>query len=126
MDEAEFLRRVLEASDIGLLLDVCNVVINAENHGYDPFDFVKRLPLERVVQIHLAGGERVGPLVYDTHGRDVADVTWELYEFVLRRAPVQCVILERDQNIPPAEILLEEVGRAREIFNRLRGGAVAS
>ncbi len=55
MSELEFLNRVLEASNARLLLDVNNVYVNAQNHGFDPYAFIAGLPLERVIEIHVAG-----------------------------------------------------------------------
>jgi uncharacterized protein (UPF0276 family) len=69
--EQGFIGEVLHRADIGLLLDVNNVVVNATNHGFDPDAFVAGLPLDRVVRLHVAGGEirpRLGGLLIDTHG----------------------------------------------------------
>src|SRR5262249_48293569 len=52
MTDAQFLCEVLEAADCGLLLDVNNVYVNSLNHGFDPFEYVDQLPLDRVVQMH--------------------------------------------------------------------------
>jgi uncharacterized protein (UPF0276 family) len=57
MTEAQFITRVLEDSDIGLLLDVNIVLMNAAMLGYDPYEFLNSIPLERTVQIHVLGGQ---------------------------------------------------------------------
>ena len=77
LDEAAFLRAVVEEADCGLLLDVNNVYVNAQNHGYDPRAFIDALPLERVVQVHLAGHERTERAVIDTHGAPVPAPVWD-------------------------------------------------
>ena len=51
MDEADFIGEVLERADIGLLLDVNNIYVNSINHNFDPYKYLDRLPLERVVQV---------------------------------------------------------------------------
>ena len=56
MDEATFLTEVLERADVLMLLDIENVYANALNHGYDPVEFLDRLPLERIAYVHVAGG----------------------------------------------------------------------
>jgi uncharacterized protein len=56
MTEAAFVRAVLEEADCGLLLDLENVHANSRNHGFDPIAYLETLPLERVVEVHLAGG----------------------------------------------------------------------
>lgn len=112
MPEVEFIARVLDLSGCGLLLDVNNVWVNACNHGFSPTAFIADLPLERVVQIHVAGHKRVQPdLVIDTHGAPVADPVLELLSWTLERTGPVPVLLERDNDIPPLPDLIEELRR---------------
>jgi len=116
MTEGEFFARVLQQADCGMLLDLNNLYINANNHDYDPYEFLSMIPLDRVVEIHLAGGAILGNLYVDTHGHPVSNEVWEYLEFVCQRIPVCGIVLERDQNIPLFEDLLSELRRAREIL----------
>ncbi|HYO72581.1 MAG TPA: DUF692 domain-containing protein [Archangium sp.] len=116
LDEAAFLRHVAEEADCGLLLDVNNVYVNARNHGYDPRAFVDALPLERVVQIHLAGHEQQPGVIIDTHGAPVCDEVWSLYRYVLERTGPVSTLLEWDQDIPSLEAVLDEADRARAVL----------
>ncbi len=117
MDEATFLRAILEESDCLLLLDVNNVYVNAFNHGYDPMAFISALPLERVAYIHIAGHEQVEPsLIIDTHGQPVIAAVYELLEETLKLLPKEVpILLERDFNIPPAEVLQGELNVLKAI-----------
>lgn len=124
MSEAEFITRVLERADTGLLLDLCNVYINAINHRYDPYRFLRSLPLGRVVQIHIAGGELHQGRWIDSHSQAVPDEVFELTEFVLARAPVKGILLERDTNFPASFSALEaELNRAQTLFKKYQGGS---
>ena len=67
MTEAHFLRSIVEKADCGLLLDVANLYTNAINHGYDALTFLDDIPMERVVEIHLAGSDRRFDMLVDTH-----------------------------------------------------------
>jgi uncharacterized protein len=116
MSEARFTTRALEETGCGMLLDVNNVHINATNLGFDPYAFLEGLPLERVVQIHLAGGIRVGPMIVDTHSSAVREEVWDLLAFVLERAPVKGIILEWDQDFPEFSVLLRHLERARGLM----------
>lgn len=118
MTEADFLAEVLERTDCGLLLDVMNLHANAVNHGYDPLEFLARIPLERVVQLHFVGGHWQDGVLVDSHSAPTADEVWALLEAVLARAPVRGAILERDEHIPPLAELLGELERARELGRR--------
>ena len=113
MSEAAFLGEVLEQADAPLLLDVNNAYVNASNHGFDPYEFLAALPLERVTQLHVAGHDRwdvagEGVLV-DTHGAAVPDPVIAMMGWVIERTGPLPVILERDQAMPPLEALLDEV-----------------
>lgn len=119
MDEAQFLSEILERSDCGLMLDVNNVYVNAQNHGYDAIDFLNRIPLERTVQIHIAGHLRRKHMIIDTHGASVCPEVYDILEEVLRRIPVNGILLERDLDIPPMSELLDELVQIRRIVERV-------
>ncbi len=110
MDEASFITAVLDEADCGFHLDVNNLYINSTNHGYDPEDFLRRLPGRRVVYIHVAGHDREDDqLIIDTHGQAVIDPVWALLESAYRRFGVRPTLLERDFNLPPLDELVREV-----------------
>jgi uncharacterized protein (UPF0276 family) len=113
LTEPDFLTELVERTDCGLLLDVTNLQVNAVNHGFDPFAFLDRLPLDRVVQLHFAGGHEEDGILVDSHSAPAPPEVWSLLESVLARAPVKGVILERDVNLPPFGELLVEVERVR-------------
>ncbi|HKU42857.1 MAG TPA: DUF692 domain-containing protein [Polyangiales bacterium] len=118
--EIEFLCDVLERSDAKLLLDVNNVFVNAKNHGFDAFAYLDRIPVERVVQIHIAGHSvRPDGLILDTHGDAVRDEVYALFEHALRRIGPVPVLLERDQNFPDFPELQREVERLHAIYERV-------
>jgi uncharacterized protein len=118
MSEGEFVTAVLETADCDLLLDVNNIVVNGINHGYDPLDFLDRVPLERVRYLHVAGHHEEAPdLRVDTHGADVCPEVWALLDEVYRRLGPVPTLLERDFNFPPLPVLLAEAGEIRRLQN---------
>jgi uncharacterized protein (UPF0276 family) len=118
MSEVEFLAELLERTGCGLLLDVTNLYTNAVNHGYDPAGFLDRLPLDRVVELHVAGGYWHEGVLVDSHSHPAPDEVWNLVEEVVARAPVKGIILERDEELPPLGELFLELDRARQIGRR--------
>jgi len=121
MPEAEHLSEILERSDAKLLLDVNNVYVNAMNHGFDPRAFIASLPLERVVQLHVAGHHlRDDGLRIDTHGEPVCEEVFALFEYTMRKLarPVP-VLLERDDNFPDFAELAAEIERLDAIYRRV-------
>ncbi len=115
MDEAAFLSELVERTGCGLLLDVTNLYANAVNHGFDALDWIDRLPLDRVVQLHFVGGHWHDGQWVDSHSRPTPPEVWDLMEAVVARAPVKGIILERDEDLPAFEELLTELDRARKI-----------
>jgi uncharacterized protein len=114
LDEADFVAATLDRSGCGLLLDLTNLHANAVNHGYDPYEWLDRVPLDRVVQVHVTGGHwRAGVLV-DSHSHATPVDVWALLEHLASRVEVRAVLLERDERFPPFGELLEELDRARE------------
>lgn len=120
MSESDFLRIVVERTDTGLLLDITNLFINSVNHRYDRMEFLRSLPLDRVVQLHFVGGHKHGEVLIDSHSHGTPEEVWELMDSVLELAPVKGAVLERDENIPPFEEIEAELVRARKI-GRLHG-----
>jgi hypothetical protein len=119
MSEAQFIRAVLEEADCWLHLDVNNVYVNSVNFGYDPEQFIRDLPAERVVYMHMAGHYReADDLIVDTHGASVIDPVWSLLDTAYRVVGVHPTLLERDFNIPPLAELAAEVARIAAIQSR--------
>ncbi len=111
--EWDFLAELTGLSGCGLLLDVNNVYVSSFNHGFDPFEYVDRIPVDRVVQIHLAGHTHKGTHILDTHSDHVVDPVWELYRRVYQRMGGIATLLEWDDSIPSFDTVHAEALKAR-------------
>jgi hypothetical protein len=110
MDEPAFVNAVLEEADCWLHLDVNNVYVNSVNFKFDPVEYLKRMPAERIVYMHMAGHYQEAPdLIIDTHGAEVIDPVWQLLDTAYELLGAHPTCLERDFNIPPLAELLPEV-----------------
>jgi uncharacterized protein (UPF0276 family) len=134
--EAEWIGRAIEAAGAPLLLDLHNLHANAVNFGGDARDALRRLPLDRVTTVHLAGGRFIpaGPArerrrLLDDHLHDVPEPVYDLLTELGALAPAPLtVILERDGRYPPIERLLAQLDRARAALasgRRRRSSALA-
>jgi hypothetical protein len=124
MDEATFYRRVVDAAGCGFMLDVNNVYVSSQNHGFDP-RYLAAIDLGRVVQVHLAGHTRQPDgLIIDTHDQPICDDVWALYAATWRRGPCPTLI-EWDARIPPLATVLAEADRARRVRAAPPPGAAA-
>jgi uncharacterized protein (UPF0276 family) len=132
MSEAEFIARVCEEADCGLLLDVNNLYVNATNFGFDAHEWLATVPLHRVVQLHVAGHQWFdealtpraprdeGALIVDTHGSDVPDPVLDLLATVVGRVGEIPVVLERDYDVPPLPELLSELAKIKSVVASAR------
>lgn len=120
LDEATFIRAVLEEADCNLLLDVNNAYVNSVNHRYDAEAFIRSMPAERIQYMHIAGHYREAEdLLVDTHGADVIDPVWQLLDVAYDHAGICPTLLERDFNLPPLPELLTEVDTVRAHQNEV-------
>ncbi len=115
MTEWEFLSAVCEKADCNILLDVNNIYVSSYNHHFDPLEYLKGVPAERVWQHHLAGHENNGNLIIDTHDHPIIDPVWDLYDKTAALLGPVSTMIERDGNIPPLADVIAELNRAREI-----------
>jgi len=117
LSESEFILEIMNQCECGLLLDLTNVYINSTNHNFDPLKFLDNIPMERVVQVHLAGGKKSPTAFLDTHGAPVHKEVFELLRYTVPRAPnLKGVLVERDQDYPSDFTeLLNDLETARKI-----------
>jgi len=119
MSEAEFTREVLERADCGLMLDVNNVYVNSVNHRFDARQFIRAMPAERVVYMHIAGHFNEEPdLIVDSHAAPIIDPVFDLLDLAYAHCGVKPTLLERDFKIPPLPELIDELDRIRAIQAR--------
>lgn len=120
MPDDEFTATVVTAADCGLLLDVNNVYVNSQNHGWDAKQVLRNLPLDRVVQIHMAGHSVYPEGLVDTHGSDIREDVWALLDWVLEQPDCNpCgIMIERDNNVPPFEELLPEILQLKALWQK--------
>ncbi|ALQ01921.1 MULTISPECIES: MNIO family bufferin maturase [Pseudomonas] len=122
LDEPHFISEVIRRTGCGLLLDVNNVYVSCINHRRDPLAYLNALPLQATGEIHLAGfaedtdslGER---LLIDDHGAPIDNAVWQLYLKVLAQTGPVATLIERDNHIPPWEVLLAEARQADQLLN---------
>ncbi|MBB4301537.1 hypothetical protein GGD81_000554 [Rhodobium orientis] len=124
MPEWEFISELSRRADCWLLLDINNVYVSAFNHGFDAHDFLNGVPVDRVVQFHLAGHSHETTYIIDTHDHAVPDDVWSLYAAALKRFGPVSAMIERDADIPPLDEMLSELDTARRVYDETLGEPV--
>ena len=116
--EWDFVAEAARRSGCGVLLDVNNIWVNSVNHGFDARRYLASIDARAVGEIHLAGFERSGELLLDTHGARVSADVWALYAAALARIGARPTLVEWDSAIPPLDVLLDEARTARSHLAR--------
>jgi uncharacterized protein (UPF0276 family) len=100
----------------GILLDLNNVYVNAINFHMDPFDFLRAIPAQAIREIHLAGFDRFGRRLIDTHGQVVHPEVWSLYRWAIDHIGPRPTLIEWDTNLPPLSVLVDQAKQADAIL----------
>jgi uncharacterized protein len=128
MNEAEFLSELVHRTGCQLLCDVSNIHVSAHNMGYDAYRYIDGLPPDAIGEFHLGGytpeEDEANPgaeVLIDTHAAAIAEPSWDLYAYAVRRFGRKPTLIEWDNDIPPLATLLGEAARADEIAVQAKG-----
>jgi len=99
----DYFARVADAADCGLLLDVAHLAIYQRAAGHAPLDGLDGFPLERVVELHVAGASEFRcagrAFVDDDHAPEPLTDTWRILEHALPRARnLRALVYECERN----------------------------
>ena len=122
MTEVEFLGELVTVTGCALLCDVSNIHLSAHNMAYDARAYIDCLPGHAIGEFHLGGftcqadeTDPAGEVWIDTHAAPVADGSWDLFGYAIRRIGARPALIEWDNEIPPLATLLQQAARADEI-----------
>jgi len=121
-DEAQLLNEVVANTDCYLLIDINNVYVSAQNNGFNAENYIDQLPMSRVKEIHLAGYEQREGYLFDTHGYQINEQVWQLYQYALSKLGPVPTLIEWDNNIPSFDVLQKEASKAQHYLQLLTNG----
>jgi uncharacterized protein (UPF0276 family) len=114
--EGAFMAEAVRRTGCGILLDLNNAYVNAVNFHLDPIEFLNAIPAQAVQEIHLAGFDRFGRMLIDTHGQPVYPEVWSLYQWAIHHFGPRPTLIEWDTNLPPLSVLVEQAIQADAIL----------
>jgi uncharacterized protein (UPF0276 family) len=115
--EWEFITAIARQSGCKILLDINNIYVNAQNHDFDPYEYLRAIPADKVAEIHLAGFEMREDILVDTHSRPICDAVWTLYADTMATMGPRPTLIEWDNDIPSLTNLLAEATKANQILS---------
>lgn len=122
MAEVDFLAEIARRTGCGLLLDVNNVYVSANNQNFAPEAYLDAFPLHLVGEIHLGGhdedrDDHGNRLLIDSHGAKVVDPVWALYARAIARGGPRPTLIEWDNDVPDWPVLQAEAARAARVLS---------
>jgi hypothetical protein len=125
MSNAEFANEVSRRTGCALLLDISNVLIDEANGMCDAAAEFATYDLDKVVQVHLAGGEWAGGLLWDAHSGPVGPTDLDWLERLLPDMPnCTSVIIERDEKLDHGEELVADLQAVHAVVDRVGAASV--
>jgi len=121
ISEADFLNDLCAETGCGLILDINNSYVNAQNHKYDIHTFLKAIHLPYIAEIHLGGHEKqhdhAEAFLVDTHSTEVCEDVWQLYDYYANKlSDIPCLV-EWDTELPEFEVLEAQQKQAQFIMD---------
>ncbi|MFJ1614410.1 DUF692 domain-containing protein [Streptomyces sp. NPDC088249] len=118
LTEGQFLAELVERTGVRLLIDVANLHTNHVNRGEDPAAALDELPVEAIAYVHVAGGVERDGVWHDTHAHPVTEPVLGVLAELRSRVDPPGVLLERDDDFPPAGELAGELTAIRATLDR--------
>jgi hypothetical protein len=106
-----------EETGCGLLLDINNVYVSSFNNDFNPIEYIKGIPHDKVVQMHLAGHQNCGNYIIDTHDREVTNQVWKLFQLTYQLTKDASILLEWDGNIPEFDVYYSELLKSKKYMD---------
>jgi uncharacterized protein (UPF0276 family) len=124
MQDGDFVSAVVAEADCGLLLDFHNVFCNAVNGRQPLEEFLSQIPLDRVWEIHLAGGFELEGFWLDAHSGAIHDTLFQIVRAVVPEMPnLKAIVFEIYPSFVPImgdAAIARELERIRELWHLSR------
>jgi uncharacterized protein len=124
MSDGRFVRRVAEAADCGILLDLHNLLTNERNGRSSLRTVFDEIPRERIWEIHLAGGMQYRGYWLDSHSSHIEDKLFDTAREIVDACPnLRAIIFEMMEHYideSSRDALCEDVRRLRSLWTERR------
>jgi uncharacterized protein (UPF0276 family) len=119
--EGALMRRIVDQGACGQLLDLHNLHCNAVNFGFDAHEALEALPLEAVMELHVAGGSWRDGFYTDAHDGRPPEAVWDLLVHALSVCPnIGGVVFEvLDEHIArlSLDMIADDLSRLRRAWS---------
>ena len=118
MSQAQFIERLCDVRpQQRLLLDLVHLEITCKNLGLDAEGILRRIPADRVDEVHLSGYLDDDGMRWDDHASAARDSTFGLVKTLLARCRPRAITLEYNWNSQfPIDTVKRDVRRIRDLL----------
>lgn len=120
LPDGEFVSRAVEGADCGLLLDLHNAYCNSRNGRQPLHEYLEQIPLDRVWEVHLAGGLEVDGFWLDAHSGAIPDALYAVAEQLVPKLPtLKTIVFEIFPSFVPVvglDLVREQVERLHALW----------
>ncbi len=121
LDLFSFFGRIAEETNCAILLDMGHLVSYEMASGKYIEEQLDKLPKERVVEVHIAGGKvkqgEQGPIYVDAHECEIVNETWRMFEKMLPVLPNVKAVCFECENVNEHRVL-DTLQRIRHIVRQ--------
>jgi uncharacterized protein len=122
MTQAEFLHDLCARTNVGLLLDLSHFYITSKTMNFDPLTELERLPLDRVVEVHISGIDEQAGGLWDDHANPAPSIVYQLLARMLEFVTPKAITLEYNWSLRfPAATLIKELQTVRDTVRNHHG-----
>ena len=125
--DGEFMAVLAERADCGILLDLHNIFCNERNGRQSIDRFLSQLPLDRVWELHLAGGFEMEGFWLDAHSGEIPEALEKICRDVIPALPnVKAIVFEIFSSFLPhfgMDRTRRELEKIHELWSLRRTGA---
>lgn len=119
--ETDFLNEIAHKTNCGILLDINNVFVTAQNFNLDAEKYLSEIDYKKVKEIHLAGHSiykfRGQEIRIDTHSTTICDEVLQLYKNFINKTKIKVpTLIEWDEEIPEFEVLFNEMKKVQNLL----------
>jgi uncharacterized protein (UPF0276 family) len=115
MTQFDFIRALCAETDLELLFDISHFLITARNSGIDPQRAVRKLPLDRIREVHLSGVRYEMQTYWDDHGEPAPEEAFLVLREILAHSRPSAITLEYNWcALFPEDVVQADIQRVRQ------------
>jgi uncharacterized protein (UPF0276 family) len=117
LSQFDFLNALCAETDLELLFDISHFLITARNSRLDPQQALRKIPLDRIREVHLSGVRYEMETYWDDHGERAPEEAFRVLARILEHSQPSAITFEYNWSaLFPEDMVLADIKRVRQIL----------